>query len=576
VNDIRIDLTPIVRAIGDVKQAQAALIRQQDVMQDSITQVAATGDQTRAELQTLAAQFTEFTLQAELRHNLEVAYTEIGTVEQRLDIEFGHFGEVRRLATGTLQALDSGIVSQGSIRQLTEELMLRTPGYWLAPGLVALAAWIRDDKDLAYKALTEAVRRDNDKAALFFAMVLRRHRRDEAAARWIRQYVVRQDPTRLSQEFMVVLDAVSCGVFGPAAKPLVLAETSEWITRLSDDQATVDRQVTRWKDTIDKLRRPVDPRYQVLPRISPTWPQLKELYEGATVYERGLEMFQRVYTGPVPLDDDLRVRVDRILESLITNYDAEEAPLRRKAAELQAIIDAGGDKAVATSAMREQEALHEATIDFLTMISNAAILAEQAGASQGTRRFAIALAKDWIVQATGQLEARNVASVPAVVEVEVEGWQARIDSTTNQEALAQDLSLHIDAETERAVAQVRFVGKPLGAAIGAGVCLAIALVAALGGAATAGLFFLCGALAIGFWTFTMARGLPARRAEIRRQGEQRKAVAVAQLYGGIAELVDLNTEWQQACTSAGPLREYLENLRSTGFLADAPDQKRGL
>jgi hypothetical protein len=89
-------------------------------------------------------------------------------------------------------------------------------------------------------------------------------------------------------------------------------------------------------------------------------------------------------------------------------------------------------------------------------------------------------------------------------------------------------------------------------------------------------FFLCVALGLTLWTVVMARGLPARRAEIRRQGEQRKAVAVAQLHGGIAELVDLNTEWQQACASAAPLRKYLENLQSTGFVADAPDQKRGL
>ncbi|TCO59753.1 hypothetical protein [Actinocrispum wychmicini] len=571
-----INLKPLVNAVQAVQDAQVALMRQQAVMQDSIAQVAATGDQTQNDLQSLSARFDEFTRREELRHNLQVAHTEIVQVRQQLAAEFGHFGDVRRLATGTLQALDSGIVSQASIRQLSEELMLLTPRYWLAPALVALAAWIRNDPDLAYRALNEAVRRDNDKAALFFAMVLRRHQRDEAAVRWIRQYVVRQDPANLSREFMVVLDAVSCGVFGVAAKPLVLTETSEWISRLSDDQATVDRQVTRWQEELDALRRPVDPRYQILPAISPTWPQLKELYEGATVHQAALEMFQGVFTGPVPLEAGLRDRVDNILDGLVTNYDIEEAPLRLREAGLQAIIDALGDRTAADKAMRTREALHETTVDFLTLISNAALYPEQAGASLGTRRFATALAKDWIVQAAGRLEARNVASVPRSVAVAIEGWQAEVDNNTNQEDLARDLARHIDTETERAVAQVRFVGKPLGASIGAGVCLVIALTSALGGSTGAGVFFLLAALGLALWTFQMARGLPARRAELRRQGEQRKAVAVSQLYGGIAELVDLNKEWQQACASAGVLREYVESLQSRGFIADSPDQRRGM
>ncbi|WP_146175103.1 hypothetical protein [Umezawaea tangerina] len=565
----------LINAVNNVSNAQVELNRQQLVLQGSITQVAATQDQTRSELQDLSARFEEYTRRDELRHNLQIASTGIIEVRQELTTNFGQFSDVRRLATGTLQALDVGIVSHGTMRQLSEELMLLTPNYWLAPALVAIAAWIRDDEALAGKALGEAVRRDNDKASLFFALVLRRHQRNEATARWLRQYTARQDPSKLSREFTVVLDAVSTGAFGHEAKPLVLEQMSEWYDRLCSDQGIVDKQVGRWAEMLDTLRRPVDPRYTVLPSISPTWPRLKELYEGATVHGAAEAMFRQMFSGPVPQSDDLHKRVDDILAKLVTNFDLEEAPLRRKEATLQAIIDADGDKVAAATAMRVADPLHEATVDFLTLISNAALHAEKAGASLGTRRFAVALARDWIVQAAGRLEAGNLATVPSEVEVTLEGWRGTIDGATGEQHLVAGLARHIDRQTDRAVAKVRFTGGPLAAAIGAGFALLFALLSAFGGSVGFAVFMILVAGGLGGWAAVQARGLPARRAEIRRQGEQRKAVALARLRGGIAELVDLRAEWEQELAAAQGFRQYVEGLNSTAFAALAPDQKRG-
>jgi len=527
-------------------------------------------------LQDLSNRFNEFLRSNELAKALQLAQTEIIAVRQELSTEYGHFGEVRRLATGTLQALDVGIVSHGTMRQLSEELMLSTPRYWLAPALVAIAAWIRDDPELAKRALGEAVRRDNDKASLFFALVLRRHRRNQATARWLRQYTARQDPANLSREFTVVLDAVSTGAFGAESKPLVLEQLGEWYARLVADQAVVDRQVTRWQEMLDTLRRPVDPRYQLLPAISPTWPQLKELYEGATVHGAAEDFFRGMFTGPVPQSDDLRRRVDDILTDLVTRYDVEEAPLRLKEAQLQTIIDAEGDKVKAAQEMHRADPLHESTVDFLTLLSNAALYAEKAGASLGTRRFAVALAKSWIAQGAGRLEARNLAAFPSSVQFALEGWTGINDGSTTEERLVTGLAGHIDAETARAVAQVRFTGKPLGVAILAAILLVFAVFSAVGSSSPGfAVFLLVVAAACGAWSAFQARALPARREELRRQGEQRRNAALAQLRGGIAELVDLRREWEREMAKAPRLRAYLGQLDSTAHVAAAPEQKRG-
>ncbi|WP_447007206.1 hypothetical protein ACRAKI_12350 [Saccharothrix isguenensis] len=576
MNSVNIpQLGALTKAVNDVTNATVRLAEQQDKIQRSVNVVSTKQDQAAQQLGALQAAFDKLANDQRLQHNLQVAHTRIIEVRQTLDTDYGQFRKVRRLATGTMQALDVGIVSHGTMRNLTEELMLSTPGYWLAPALIAIAAWIRDDEELAGKALQEAVRRDNDKASLFFALVLRRHQRDEATARWLRQYVARQDPGRLSREFTVIIDAVSTGALGHGAKPVVVDQMREWYDRLSVDQATVDRQVDRWAQVIDAMRRPVDARYKVLPVISPTWPQLKALYEGATVHGMAEEMFRRIFTGPVPLDHGLRERVDGILDSLVTGYDTEEAPLRHEEAGLQAVIDAAGDKDAAAKAMKLVDPLHEQTTDFLTLISNSALQPDKAGVSLGTRRFSIALARDWIVQGAGRLEAANVASEPKAVALRLEGWTAQVDGRTNEQALVAGLARHIDDETARAVAAVRFSGPPLYAAVGAGLLMFVALLAALNADVGFAVLCLLVAAGLGGWSGWQAHSLPARRAEIRAQGERRRVAAVATLRGGIAELVDLRGEWQRELAGAPRFREQMGRLDGAAFAPPAPDERRG-
>ena len=149
-----------------------------------------------------------------------------------LETTYGHYAEVRRRTTGVLQALDTGVVSHETIQDTTEEVMVASPRYWLAPALVALAAWSRHDRSLADRALAEALRRDVAKTSLFMSLVLRRYRRP-AAARWLAQFFARQDPTALGREFIVVLDAMATGGYGIEGRAIATVEVTAWLKELS-------------------------------------------------------------------------------------------------------------------------------------------------------------------------------------------------------------------------------------------------------------------------------------------------------------------------------------------------------
>ena len=107
----------------------------------------------------LARDFYAF-VSAQVRANrLGQAETRLVKIRQELEKKYGHYDLVRRTTTGILQADDLGIVKKDTISSATEELMISTPGYWLAPCLVALAAWINDQPELADKALREGIKR---------------------------------------------------------------------------------------------------------------------------------------------------------------------------------------------------------------------------------------------------------------------------------------------------------------------------------------------------------------------------------------------------------------------------------
>ena len=96
--------------------------------------------------------------------------------------------------------------------------MLSTPKYWLAPCLVAVSAWIGNDRDLAERAIAEAVKRDEERTALTMALVCRRNNKVQTCYEWLSIYFAKQNASDFSEGTFTYLDAYVNGVFGPDDK----------------------------------------------------------------------------------------------------------------------------------------------------------------------------------------------------------------------------------------------------------------------------------------------------------------------------------------------------------------------
>ncbi|HEX8271822.1 MAG TPA: hypothetical protein VF615_04155 [Longimicrobiaceae bacterium] len=435
----RADLSAIERSLSGIHNGLGVLANDQERME--------------AEIRALREDFAAFIQEDARQKQLQLAETRLVKVRQELEERFGFHAEVRRRATGILQALDAGMVSHQSVQDATEEMMISVPGYWLAPALVALAAWIRDDRPLAEKALSEALRRDDYKTSLYFALVLRRYDRRGAAAQWLARFYAHQDPTALDREFVVLLDAVAGGIFGPEARALTSRHTGEWLRDLSQKPGFVEEQEKRWARGIEALTpTTLATAYPTLEKYSPDWGSFRASLLAAYLHGRVGAYFDGIFAGELTPSPRLAEEVDQLLARLVTEYDDAELPLRMKERELDLIVEENGQvHAAEKRASAEKEAFGEKS-DFTALLTSAALHPEVSKAGRATQRYAVALSRDWVVAAYDQVTARGRSAVPAQLVLEVEGWRGTLRDGSEEDVLIREMTASF---AEREEAEIR-------------------------------------------------------------------------------------------------------------------------
>ncbi len=521
----------------------------------------------QSDLDSLREQVTSFIHEERLARNMQFAKTAIVDVRAERDRKFGQHEAVRRSTIGMLQAMDAGIVTESTLQQAAERRMIDAPRYWLAPAQVALAAWIRDSRAVAERALLEAMAREPNKTALFFSLVLARHERYEASAKWIYEYVNRQDSAALSREFVVVLDAANQGALGGRALSLLKERCISWYEQLNSAEEMSNNQRMRWRALMERQRRGLAEEFEVLPNICPDWSNTLQWLEGATVHGQNEQVLRKRFAAPIVHYDDLRHRVDSILRNLISAYDEDEAPLLRQEARWQAVIDAGGDHTTALLVSEDHTSEPEPQTDFLTLLANIGLQPRKAGASAATEQFAIALASEWIVDAAQELSASNRGEHPGSVPVNIHGWTRDLHPDDNYDAVAEDYTKFIDRQVREEVNRVT-VSRPR-AALAVALIVLISSVFALRlrsfpqtfsmtSVALAGLLLLSSSL----WLLLANRSLPGRKENVRSRGEDRKEDGIYTVQVALNEVRKLFELWVTEISKEGSLVDFIRSEAS--------------
>ncbi|EGO64995.1 hypothetical protein [Acetonema longum] len=406
----------------------------------------------QAQLAELAQDFHDFIQRDIMAKQLQLAETRLVKVRQELENNFGHYDEIRRRTTGIIQTVDVNIVRQETICSVTEELMLAVPRYWLAPGLIALAAWLNDNQLLAERAVREALRRDDEKTSLFFALVCRRGSRLQASRIWLERYLSLQNPQALDRQIVVLIDAFANGVFGPDIQGQCVKPIEAWIQDLSAAPGFREEQQNLWTAALEaKLADSDIGGYHYLRQYSPEWDKLQAALIGARWHQMIYDDFAALFMAAAEPEPDLIAAVDDLLAKLATCFDKEELPLRRDERLLLLIIEEQGDKKAAQSRYEAECKALDETIGFSQLLTNFALHPALSQASKATQRLAVALSRDWIIRAYDRIASQRRSEAPQEITISIEGWRGTIPVGANGQELIDSLDNYHREQMEQAL-----------------------------------------------------------------------------------------------------------------------------
>jgi hypothetical protein len=539
---------------------------------------------TSAAVDSLHQAFTDFVERDRRDKQRLFAHAALLTVQSEIETKYGQYEDVRRNVYGMLLALDGGLALDATMQLIAETQSINAPSYWLASALNALAAWIRDDRSAAERALLHASSCSRGKTALFFGLLNARFERFDATDRWFRVYLNDQDPEKLAREFTVVLHAAMLGLLGDTTYERVSRQCKAWFERLSAREDVVAQQVARWRMEIAHHCEPASGSAEtalnrlcpVLASVSPDWPRITVSYRNATAFKQVKAVLSKGLD--LPRADQLawQNRIDDIMHDLQKIHEPGEAELRQQEAHYQRIIRYEGDTAAADRAKAAEAPLDGPLVDLLTFLTNAASHPPH-DAPPETTQLALHLASPWISQAAADIVAETRSLSAAPVTIEIDGWSGQLGAEP-VEALGGTFVKMVESQTLKDMAREHLAWPRLIAGIAAGIALGFTVFELFAYSTfqpwpesvppvLAAVFLLVAIRA--------HRRIPRRVREAKQRGEQREEDGLTTLHAAEADRERLLTACNERISEADRLDEFVRSIALPELRQGVPSQQSG-
>ena len=531
-------------------------------------------DDLREDVTSLTQDFHSYAAKQELTNRIQLAEIRLVKLRQEIEHRFGHYAEIRRMARGILEANDLAVVRQDTLRTAAEELMLRAPGYWLAPALVALAAWISDEEEVANRACAEALHRDDERTSLFFALVCRRFGRKETSLHWLQRYFAGLDGGALDRKAAIVIDAYVSGLLGRDADGLIRRRIDGWIDRFSRVYSFADAQEKRWYETMKAMCSdpPAEGSFPYL-RVH-TDRSVSEALERtlscARLYEKLSTHFQQIIAQTAP-PRTLKQQLDSILERLAADFDAAEKPLHMESILEKLVIHEGGREDRARRILAEKVKAFDERRDFMQLLSDAAMHPQEMQASPALQKMALALGRDSILSAFRDIVAENRADIPQTIKFRILAFDNETEDGSNEEKL---LRLFVTWNDVKRMIRMRPYELSSQEKLFRWIWLLPVLLGLYGGEVYwTALGIAAGAVIFNAYIKAKKR-MDSIHASITEEYQKQEEEGKQMLRGVIAEIVDYRTEIARLDAESEKVIDFLQGLNPAQFIGSADGSRR--
>ncbi|MGM9899554.1 MAG: hypothetical protein ACI32E_03105 [Bacilli bacterium] len=369
-------------------------VKVQEVNQ-ATAKIRATADTTLAEIKRFKTDMIE-------NEQMQSAQENVLRINQIIRERFYDYDTIRKTVMGVVKDFDLNLVRNKTIEELSEELWITSSRYWLSYTLIALSAWINDNKLLAENAAAESSRVSESKTALFFCLANFRFGRIEPARAWLSEYFRTVVPDDLKDEAAIMLQAYINGVFG--ADERTQAEVQEaidgWTNELKNNKELSKELVNMYETYIKNLRPNNTLNTRYLSRYCTNYNELPTSYNEALKFDLLLRKIKEVDVENInQTSSNYKKRIDLILKDLITNYDEEELELKQQQEYFQLIIDNKGKEDIATQQYNELLNVRNQKQNFGKKCLQWALYANSEDINVHVRKFGFQNTKPWLLDA---------------------------------------------------------------------------------------------------------------------------------------------------------------------------------
>lgn len=545
------------------------------------------------------------TLRTEVQAQIEDVYKEVGSLKE-LQIEeqfrafarqkvaelnaefmekFGHYGKVRKSATGILQATDIELIRNEALKKETEAAFIETPDYWLSRALLALIFWIENNEKSAEKAVKEAIVKNKIKTSLFFALISRRADRLSPCAAWLSLYFGLQSAQEVSSETIIIIDALTNGVFGNESRENCMGKFLSWQDEINQDESLRGVEISMWKSVLETRKAALPEEYasayQMLKEYSPVWDQIKTCLEDHLIHQQLNDDFRAILDANDSIQPNVKESVDKLLSSLVTNFDGEEMPLRRELHQWKLKADYGSNWEQYWAA---EQGLHMESCRFGEILKNALIQSvvvhsRKTSIAGNTKKVAAALSKDWIIEAHQNIIAEQAEKTPENIRIKIEDWEGKSADGDDETELVENLIGHLNKREQEAHSKNKMKPPAIAAAV---LSALIPLILKLGSLKE--FIFDEGQLELGFIFFGF--GLSAailgstglniiqRRKKIESEFEAKRKDHTHVLKAALAEVFNFREEIEKHLNEAKAFQKLIAQIDAEGYLSSQYDTTR--
>jgi hypothetical protein len=326
--------------------------------------------------------------------------------------------------------------------------MISTPDYWLAPVLVALSAWIGNNRDLADRAIKEAVRRDNEHTSLVMALICRRNNRTATCYEWLSRYFATQDGANLHEDTMVYIDAYINGIFGPDEKHMCDDYVTRWIDEIrGQDSNFEEEQAETWNQYFNKFNVDEGSKYPALKDCCEEFGYINDFLERADAVGGIKEKFNGIQNAYVD-QNALRKAVDEHLVKLVSADDAKERKLREQERYLLAVKACQGDIEAARNLVNKQRKEEKTrTMNIVEQLTH--IISDDQSVMPSQKKTAVSFLHGYINKGYTKYIAEKRKAFPEKITIRLNGWSGETTDGANEDALIASYNQYLSAEANQ-------------------------------------------------------------------------------------------------------------------------------